>query len=69
MQDESKAIEWPRGVKMKQWYKVLNVNGVDGKVDGFSFIEANSAEEAEELTYQDWQRSSQGYGLGTVCRG
>lgn len=39
---------------MKQWYKVLNVNGVDGKVDGFSFIEANSAEEAEELTYQDW---------------
>ena len=40
---------------MKQWYKVLNVNGVDGKVDGFSFIEANSAEEAEELTYQDWR--------------
>ena len=39
---------------MKQWYKVLNVNGIDGKVDGFSFIEANSAEEAEELTYQDW---------------
>lgn len=39
---------------MKQWYKVLNVNGIDGKVDGFSFIEANSTEEAEELTYQDW---------------
>lgn len=39
---------------MKQWYKVLNVNGIDGKVDGFSFIEAESAEEAEELTYQDW---------------
>lgn len=38
-----------------KWYKVLNVNGVDGKVDGFSFIEANSAEEAEELTYQDWR--------------
>ena len=35
---------------MKQWYKVLNVNGIDGKVDGFSFIEAESAEEAEELT-------------------
>ena len=31
---------------MKQWYKVLNVNG---KVDGFDFVEAESAKEAEEL--------------------
>lgn len=46
---------------MKQWYKVLNVNGIDGKVDGFSFIEAESAEEAEELTYQDWSKDEWEY--------
>ena len=28
---------------MKQWYKVLNVKGIDGKVDGFDFVEAESA--------------------------
>lgn len=38
---------------MKQWYKVLNVNGIDGKVDGFDFVEAESAKEAEELVYQE----------------
>lgn len=39
---------------MKQWYKVLNVNSIDDKVNGFGYVEAESAEEAEELTYQAW---------------
>lgn len=39
---------------MKQWYKVLAVNSMDDTVNGFEFAEAESAEEAEELTYQGW---------------
>lgn len=41
---------------MKQWYKVLAVssNSMDDTVNGFDFIEAGSAEEAEKLIYQSW---------------
>lgn len=39
---------------MKQWYKVLAVNSMDDTVNGFDFVEAESAEEAEELIYKGW---------------
>ena len=39
---------------MKQWYKVLEVNSMDDTINGFEFVEAESVEEAEELTYQGW---------------
>lgn len=39
---------------MKQWYKVLAVNSMDDTVNGFDFVEAQSAEEAEELIYKGW---------------